>query len=127
MKFTCGAKSLGSARRDCDRGIPTLSNVNTPSTNETDARCLGNLRVWRSKQPFLCSFIPDVALAKTISSPELLQRSTRALTPTSISRAEQKAEINQSLLNLLGIFDFPKVQQLRSANCIGRVYDCSEE
>jgi hypothetical protein len=54
----------------------------------------------------LCSFIPDVALAKTISSPELLQRSTRALTPTSISRAEQKAEINQSLLDLLGIFDF---------------------
>jgi hypothetical protein len=68
----------------------------------------------------LCSFIPDVALAETISSPELLQRSTRALTPTSISRAEQKAEINQSLLDLLGIFDFAKVEQLRSASCIGR-------
>jgi hypothetical protein len=54
----------------------------------------------------LCSFIPGVALAKTISSPELLQRSTRVLTPNSISLAEQKTEIDQSLLDLLGIFDF---------------------
>jgi hypothetical protein len=87
---------------------------------------LVSFRVWRSKQPFLCSFIPGIALANTISSPELLQRSTRALTPTSISRAEQKTEINQSLLYLLGIFDFAKVEQLRSANCIGRVYDYGE-
>jgi hypothetical protein len=55
-----------------------------------------------------------------------LQRSTRALTPTPISRAEQKTEINQSLLDLLGIFDFAKVEQLRSANRMGRIYDCGE-
>src|SRR6266568_1230612 len=87
MKFTCRAKGLGSARRDFDRGLATFSKVNIPSTNETDVRCIGDLRVWCSKQPFLCSFVPGVALANAISSPELLQRSTRALTPKSISRA----------------------------------------
>jgi hypothetical protein len=54
---------------------------------------------------------------------ELLQRSTRALTPNSISRAEQKTEINQSVLDPLGIFGFAKVEQLRSASCIDCVYD----
>jgi hypothetical protein len=126
MKFTRGAKALSSARRNCDRGIPTFSNVDTPSTNEADLRFIGGLRVWRSKQQFLRRFVPGIAVANTISSPELLQRSTRALTPSAISRAEQKAEINQSLLDLLGIFDFPKVEQLRSANRIGRGYESSE-
>jgi hypothetical protein len=72
MKFTCGTKGLGSARRDRDRGLMTFGNVNTPSADETDVRCIGSLRVWCTKQPFLCSFVPGVALANAISSPELL-------------------------------------------------------
>src|SRR4029453_18662768 len=77
MKFTCGAKSLASARRDFDRRLTTFSKVNTPSTNKIDVRFIGSFRVVSPKNPFY-SFVPGFALANPISSPELLQRSTRA-------------------------------------------------
>src|SRR5262249_16677058 len=123
MKFTCGTIGLGSARRDRDRGLATFGNVNTPSTDETDVGCIGSLRVWCAKQPFLCSFVPGVALANAVSSLELLQRSTRPLTPNSISGVVSKSAINESLLHTLGIFDVAKIQLLQGGNCIDRLWD----
>jgi hypothetical protein len=78
-KFTCSAESLGSLRGDCERQLTTLSNVNTPSTIETDVGCACSVRVWR-KQPLLCTFVPGVVIAKAISNFELLQRATLTFT-----------------------------------------------
>jgi hypothetical protein len=76
MKFTCGAKSLGSASGDGKRRLTTLSNVSTPSTNEISVSCVGSVRVWRRKQALLRNFVPGVAVANTIGNPKVFQRSS---------------------------------------------------
>jgi hypothetical protein len=50
-------KGLGSARRDCHKGLATFSNVNTPSANETWQPAFSALSS-RS-----CSFVPGIAVA----------------------------------------------------------------
>jgi hypothetical protein len=125
MKFTGDSVSLGSASGDCDRRLTTLRSVNTPSADETYFRFADRRRArfWRREQSSLCSLIPDGAVTEAPSDPEVLQRSTRTLTPYSIGWREQKSEVDESLLDTRGVFDFIQIELFRPRNRIDWLRD----
>jgi len=90
MKLTFDADSLSSTCGDCDRRFATLGNINTPTSKEIEFGFTGgrSVRFRCRKQSSLCSLVPDGAVSEALSYPEVLQRSTRALTPNSIGFRE---------------------------------------